>query len=326
MAVRVTLYTRKDCHLCEEAKAVLARARAEEPFDLEIVDVDTDPALSLRYGEEVPAVLIGARKRFKYHVDGSRLLQLLRLEKENAGSDSMNEAIKTTPGEGASEGAGGRSLAPYLQTAAILIVLLGVVLYAFPPGTQKREFVKNGSAALPFELPLADGTGYLSLEKDLAGKVVLLNFWATWCGPCLEEMPSLGRLNAKLSAKGLSVVAVSEDDLAQLPADFAKKEAIVFPVLYDAGHRVANEWGTLKYPETYIIGRDGKVARKLFGPAQWDAPEALEYFEGLLAASGQEGAAGPVIPSDPGAARSPEREAMRKKIEERGGAPGVIGK
>lgn len=80
MAAQVTLYTRTDCHLCEEAKEVLGRVAAERPFGLEIVDVDSDPALVSQFGHEVPVVLIAGRKRFKYRVDEERLRKLLELD------------------------------------------------------------------------------------------------------------------------------------------------------------------------------------------------------------------------------------------------------
>ncbi|MCB0220184.1 MAG: glutaredoxin family protein [Chrysiogenetes bacterium] len=79
MSVQVTLYTRAECHLCEEAKAVLERVAADQPFALEVVDVDTDPDLAGQYGLEVPVVLIAGRKRFKYRVDEERLRKLLTL-------------------------------------------------------------------------------------------------------------------------------------------------------------------------------------------------------------------------------------------------------
>ena len=79
MGVLVTLYTRADCHLCDEAKAVLDRVAADQPFTLEIVDVDTDEGLVSQYGLEVPVVLIAGRKRFKYRVDEERLRKLLTL-------------------------------------------------------------------------------------------------------------------------------------------------------------------------------------------------------------------------------------------------------
>lgn len=80
MASEVTLYTRAECHLCDEAKAVLERVRRERPFGLEIVDVDSDPGLVSQFGLEVPVVLIGGRKRFKYRVDEERLRKLLELD------------------------------------------------------------------------------------------------------------------------------------------------------------------------------------------------------------------------------------------------------
>lgn len=218
-----------------------------------------------------------------------------------------------------------RKGAQYFQAMLLVIVLGGLVLYLFPPENQQRSFLQVGDAAEPFELPLVDGSGTLSWERDLKGRVVLLNYWATWCKPCLEEMPALNRLHARLEAEGLSVVAISEDDVLALPRDFNAEHKLAFPVVWDDDHRVAVRWGTYKYPETYVIGRDGKIVQKLFGPAEWDSPQSLEFFRGLLA-QGELGADAPEIPTDPSAARSPERGSMRQKIEERGGAPAEMGR
>ena len=262
MAARVTLYTRKDCHLCEEAKAVLARVREQEPFDLDIVDVDSDPALSRRHGGEVPAVLIGGRKRFKYRVDSERLLRLLRSEKEEA-RDSMNEATPTPADKGAQAGTGGRPLAPYLQAAALFAVLLGVVLYAFPPETQKRQFVKNGSAAIPFELPFADGTGSLSWEKDLAGKVVLLNFWATWCGPCKNAVPEV---MAFAEAKGLPVLAISDEDLQVVNGFLESWEKPFFPqIAVDGLRKSFIAYGVSGTPTILLVDGEGVIRHRQVG-------------------------------------------------------------
>ncbi|MEW6777382.1 MAG: redoxin domain-containing protein [Bdellovibrionota bacterium] len=302
----VTLYTRRNCHLCEEAKAVLEKVRAEIPFELEAVDVDSNPVLTRQYGEEVPVILLDGKKRFKYRVEEDRLRRLL-----------META--QTPAAPAGKKSSG---AQFFMALGVFVILVGVVLRLFPPEEQERSFAKEGAQAIAFDLPAVDGSSHLSWQRDLAGRVVLLNFWATWCAPCLEEMPSLNRLHARLEAEGLTVVAVSEDEHTGLPASYVAKEKFQFPVLFDDDHRVASQWGTFKYPETYIVGRDGVVKKKLFGPAEWDSPQAIEYFRELLASGTEVAPSAPEIPSDPDAARSPEREAMRKKMEERGGTAG----
>lgn len=229
-------------------------------------------------------------------------------------TETSTETTSTPRGSGAQ----------YFVALGIGVLLLGVVLYLFPPATQEINFVKENTAALPFELPYVDKEGTLSWEKDLKGRVVLLNFWATWCAPCLEEMPAMHRLHEKLEAEGLTVVAISEDDHVYLPKNYALEQKFSFPVLFDDDHRVASRWGTFKYPETYIIGRDGLVKRKLFGPAEWDNDAAVEYFRELLKTGTQVSADAPEIPTDPSAARSPEREGARTKAEKAGGAPEAV--
>jgi len=118
---------------------------------------------------------------------------------------------------------------------------------------------------------------------DLAGRLVLVNFWATWCRPCVHEMPTLDRLAERLGAQGLSVLAVSMDmGPPRLVADFVRGYGWKMPVLLDTLSEVGDRYAVRVVPTTYLIGPDGAILGRAFGPRQWDGPEAMALMESLL--------------------------------------------
>ncbi|MBI4462391.1 MAG: TlpA family protein disulfide reductase [Acidobacteria bacterium] len=117
--------------------------------------------------------------------------------------------------------------------------------------------------------------------SELRGQVVVLNFWATWCPPCVDEMPSLERLYRKLSERGVVVLGVSVDTDAAAYERFLRENHITFPNYRDPKGEIARRYGTWMFPETYIINRDGRVDRKIVGPHEWDNPEILFYLAQL---------------------------------------------
>jgi thiol-disulfide isomerase/thioredoxin len=132
----------------------------------------------------------------------------------------------------------------------------------------------------PFKLKDYNGKE-VSLD-DFRDKVVFLNFWATWCPPCVEEMPSMRRLQAKLAGDPRFVMlAVSTDDDWDVVRKFFADEAPPFPVLLDPGGAVARQYGTEKFPETYVI-KNGKVVGFIMAGRDWDHWYAEAYLRGLL--------------------------------------------
>lgn len=137
-------------------------------------------------------------------------------------------------------------------------------------------------AAPDFALPDLDDRDHTLGEWR--GKVVLVNFWATWCPPCVEEMPSLEGLHRELGPQGLVVLGVSVDEDASALRRFVQERRISLTVLHDPGGRqAASTYGVRGFPETVIIGPDGLVVESYRGPARWDTPEALNHFRELLA-------------------------------------------
>ncbi len=132
----------------------------------------------------------------------------------------------------------------------------------------------------------------VSLE-DLKDKVVFLNFWASWCQPCVEEMPSMERLSRKYEGRDLVMVAISQDDSMEAIGAFLQKRdqegKPIFPrgevtmqILLDTSGTVSRTYGTQKLPETYIINRKGQIVARFVNKDDWDREEVDRFIERLL--------------------------------------------
>jgi len=135
-----------------------------------------------------------------------------------------------------------------------------------------------GSAAKEFSVQDADRK--LSLDQ-FRGQVVVLNFWATWCPPCVEELPSLMNLQDRMRERGLTVLGVSIDVDGDAYHRFLKLHNINFLTVRDPEQKVAGMYGTTGWPETYIIDRQGVLRRKFVGPVDWDSPEVIGFLNRL---------------------------------------------
>ena len=153
-----------------------------------------------------------------------------------------------------------------------------LVLFAMPSYRQGEASIA-GKPAQDFPIALAGKSERLS---DLKGKVVVLNFWATWCPPCVEETPALNRLQKYIDSRGGMVLGISVDEDNAAYENFLKDQGVLFPTYRDVTKKYAADYGTTMYPETYVIDRHGKIARKIVGAQQWDSPEMLAYFDALL--------------------------------------------
>ena len=120
---------------------------------------------------------------------------------------------------------------------------------------------------------------------DAEGRVVLLNFWATWCEPCKVEMPSMEALHRDYAPHGLDVVAVSEDDARVSVTDlraYAEDLGLTFDILRDTTHDVARAYQVLGYPTTFVIARDGTIRRRWIGPEDWNSASNRAFMRQLL--------------------------------------------
>lgn len=135
--------------------------------------------------------------------------------------------------------------------------------------------------ALAPSFTLEDMDGRRRSVEEFRGRVVFLRFWATWCGPCKEELPAVKALWEEYSDRGLTVVGVAEDSRARVEP-FVKDYGMRFPVLLDPYGKVMREYGVRVIPVTVIIDRDGFVLGRIVGGRDYKSPEAREYIEGLL--------------------------------------------
>lgn len=134
------------------------------------------------------------------------------------------------------------------------------------------------SFSVPGEMP---GVRFNS-DQD-KGNVMLVHFWASWCPPCVSEIPSLNRLNEVLkSENNFQLVAISLDDSMEDVAKFRQTVPFAFPVFLDENQTTSLEFGTFRLPETYLIGKDGKIAAKFVGPQEWDSPEVIAQIKKML--------------------------------------------
>jgi cytochrome c biogenesis protein CcmG/thiol:disulfide interchange protein DsbE len=165
-----------------------------------------------------------------------------------------------------------------LAWTAVALAATILVLFAMPSYRQGEASIA-GKPAMDFALTLEGKSEHLS---DLKGRIVVLNFWATWCPPCVEETPSLNRLQKYVDSRGGMVLGVSVDEDGAAYEKFLKDQFVIFSTYRDATKKSAADYGTTIYPETYVIDRHGKIARKFVGAQQWDSPEMLAYFDAIL--------------------------------------------
>lgn len=162
----------------------------------------------------------------------------------------------------------------------ISIVLLTMLLvYTIAHRLQERV-VTVGESAPDFSITTDNGRTISA--AGFGGKLLVLNFWATWCPPCVEETPSLSRFAAQLAPSGVVVLAVSVDKNEKLYREFLARHRPQFLVARDPDQKISADYGTFKYPETYVINTSGKVVRKFISDQAWDSPDMISDIKSLL--------------------------------------------
>lgn len=165
-----------------------------------------------------------------------------------------------------------------------LAILLGQIRLASaasdPLEAMDLQEPKEQVEAPDFRLP--DVAGKKLHLKDFRGRVVFLNFFATWCEPCRLEMPAMERLSQTYKDKGLVVLAVDMHESAKSVRAFMQELKLSFPAVVDADGSVGFKYGVRPIPATYLVARNGQILWRAFGARDWDAPEAHAYFAKLL--------------------------------------------
>ena len=167
--------------------------------------------------------------------------------------------------------------------AMLMVTLVGVGGAAAPDilPVAERNVVKLGEPAPNFRL--RDLNGHSVALSDLRGKVVLLNFWATWCGPCRVEMPAMEELYRTFSRNDFEILAVSTDAQgASVTRPFQQENHLTFPILHDADYRVGLTYGARSLPMTFMVDRQGIVRHQIFGARDWGAAEAHQLVQMLM--------------------------------------------
>jgi len=176
---------------------------------------------------------------------------------------------------------------PYVWTLAAVVA---VVAFAWVGREQYRPII-TGAEAPGFERVMLDGR-----EVELSsyrGKVVLVNVWATWCAPCLQEMPSMQRMYEAIGDDDFEILAVSVDapagetDAFGRPGGdlqaFAKELELTFPILHNPSGGIQRSYQTTGVPESFLLDKNGVIVKKVAGPTEWDSPENLALVKRLLA-------------------------------------------
>ena len=175
----------------------------------------------------------------------------------------------------------------YQSIILIFLLLIGVGIIAllqtnnssFNPAGKPR--FEKGAPAPNFTLP--DLNGKMVSLADYKGQVVLLNIWATWCRPCVEEMPSMEKLHQELKNEKFVILAVSIDESgARAVLPFMKKHKLSFPALIDSAGTINSLYQTAGVPESFIIDKNGKIVEEVIGPRDWAAAGAVRYFQNLI--------------------------------------------
>ncbi len=170
-----------------------------------------------------------------------------------------------------------------VKTERVLGVLIGVtmlVLIGVIADSIREQVIRVGDRAPDFSI--TSDSGRRISPADFGGKLLVLNFWATWCPPCIREMPSLDRFQEQLRDAGVVVLGISVDKNERAYRRFLDRARVSFQTTRDAEAKISASFGTYRYPETYVIGRDGKVIMKVIADRDWMEPEMLRSIRSLL--------------------------------------------
>jgi len=160
--------------------------------------------------------------------------------------------------------------------------IAGFLVFALLASPAVAQVLKPWSGGATPPLELADLQGAKHKLADYRGKVVLVNFWATWCVPCREEMPSIERLRASLEGRPFVVLAVNLAEPESRIRKFLEATPVGFPVLLDRDTQASKAWQARLLPVTYIVGPDGAIRYRYVGELDWSGPEARKAILGLL--------------------------------------------
>ena len=182
----------------------------------------------------------------------------------------------TDPPEGVAAGT------PIWVRLLVVLVVVGLGIWVLSLRDEVASPVARGVVAPGFSLPSLDGDAPVVLE-DLRGQVVMLNFWATWCKPCEEEMPAMDRLYRALRPEGFEMLAVSVDEESGVVHEFRERLGVGFPIRLEPAQNVAGAYQTTGFPESLLIAKHGMIVERYIGPRDWDHASYAERIRRLMA-------------------------------------------
>jgi thiol-disulfide isomerase/thioredoxin len=138
----------------------------------------------------------------------------------------------------------------------------------------------TGGATPPLAVKDIDGREWRL--DHLGGRTVLVNFWATWCAPCVQEMPSLQRLRDRFAARGFEVIGINLEENAARIRPFLDRYAVSFPVVRDHDGSVRSRWDVRVYPSSFVVGPDGRIAFAAVGELNWDDPAVIARVQSVI--------------------------------------------
>jgi len=163
----------------------------------------------------------------------------------------------------------------------ILFIFLSIPLYVHAEHMMKMGAIRlPGNMATDFTLPSLDKDPVTL--SDLRGKVVMINFWTTWCHACEVEMPSMERLYGKYKDKGFTVLAVDIEEKPEVVRKFVKKYHLTFPVLLDSSGAIKSKYLVTGIPTSFLVDKTGRLVAKFWGERDWDETHAAAILEELL--------------------------------------------
>lgn len=162
----------------------------------------------------------------------------------------------------------------------VLLAVLVVTFFVSIAGSFHEKVIVAGDTAPDFSI--RTDSGRRITPSDFGGKVLVLNFWATWCASCVEEIPSLDQFQKRFANSGVVVVAVSSDKSEKAYRRFLDRFRVSFQTARDPEADISGDYGTFKIPETYIIDRSGKVVEKVINSKDWNDEETTKLVQSLL--------------------------------------------
>ena len=209
-------------------------------------------------------VLTDVRDRFYFRPDATEV----EMDVAQRLAEMLRDSIRTLNEVKLSEVPAARvSKAPVAKTAV----------------ASERKLRPYKGSPVPPPLKLTDLDGKVHDLADYKGKIVLVNFWASWCPPCVKEMPSMQRLKEKMAGKPFVILAVNMAEPEQEVRDFlATKVKVDFPILMDRDGAALKAWKVFVFPTSFVVGPDGKIRYGLYGELEWDTEEAIRVIQGLL--------------------------------------------